>query len=119
MRMWMIEPRLLCRQHLLGEHSEIHKHRHNFVKQHSIRGRHGQIEPMAMEKRHDSLAAEMVNRGYKHQSPYKQPCLDHLEDIDRLGKVNRLESMRELANRCCDCSERMLWHALKAIRKVE
>ena len=39
MRMWMIKPELLCRQHLLGEHSEIHKHKHNFEKGHSIKGR--------------------------------------------------------------------------------
>ena len=24
MRMWMIDPKLLCRKHLLGEHLEIH-----------------------------------------------------------------------------------------------
>jgi len=39
MRMWMVEPKLLCKKHLLGEHNEIHKHRHNFVKKHSVKGR--------------------------------------------------------------------------------
>jgi len=39
MRMWMIDPSLLCRKHLLGEHNEIHKHRHNFEKHHSVTGR--------------------------------------------------------------------------------
>lgn len=24
MRMWMLPPQLLCRQHLLGEHKELH-----------------------------------------------------------------------------------------------
>ena len=24
MRMWMVDPRIMCRQHLLGEHVEIH-----------------------------------------------------------------------------------------------
>ena len=36
MRMWMLNPKFLCRQHLLGEHSEIHKFRHNFVKKHKV-----------------------------------------------------------------------------------
>jgi hypothetical protein len=27
MMMWMIDPVLLCRKHLLGEHGEIHKFR--------------------------------------------------------------------------------------------
>ncbi|MFW6247177.1 MAG: hypothetical protein ACOC22_03345 [bacterium] len=30
--MWGINPELLCKKHLLGEHGEIHKHRYNFVK---------------------------------------------------------------------------------------
>lgn len=30
MRMWMIDPKLLCRKHLLGEHNEIHKHLPSF-----------------------------------------------------------------------------------------
>ena len=34
MRMWMVDPKWLCRKHLLWEHVEIHKH--NFVKHHSI-----------------------------------------------------------------------------------
>ena len=62
MRMWMVNPKILCRKHLLGEHGEIHKHRHNFVKQHSITKRIelGQIEPSSMESRHDELVKEMI-----------------------------------------------------------
>ena len=78
MRMWMIDPRLLCNKHLLGEHFEIHLHRHNFVKGHSIRGRTFpvvQIEPISMQKRHDALAKEMLKRNMNHKSPYIQPDL--------------------------------------------
>jgi Pyrimidine dimer DNA glycosylase len=66
MRMWCINPRLLCDKHLLGEHGEIHKHRHNFVKRHSIAGRVypvAQIEPLSMADRHEVLAQEMANIG--------------------------------------------------------
>ena len=65
MRMWMISPGLLCNKHLIGEHGDIHKHRHNFVKKHSISGRLSpivQIEPSSMEKRHDELTLEMEKR---------------------------------------------------------
>ena len=104
MRMWMINPRHLCRKHLLGEHGELHKHRPSFVKQHSISGRRGQIEPQAMAYRHDALAAEMVRRGYKHQSPYEMPDLSHLSPEDLAGRVDVEVSLRELRTRCSECS---------------
>lgn len=103
MRMWMLPPRILCRQHLLGEHGEIHKHRHNFVKRHSIAGRRGQIEPMAMKRRHDELADEMLRRGMNHRSPYEQPDLSHLPEADRFGTVNKETSLRDLHTRCDEC----------------
>jgi len=105
--MWMIDPRLLCRQHLLGEHSEIHKFRHNFVKGHSIKGRRGQIEPSSMGARHEALAEEMLSRGYKHQSPYEQPDLSHYPDEDRLGTVDTAQATADLAARCAECRARI------------
>ena len=107
MRMWMIDPSVLCRKHLLGEHGEIHKFRHNFVKGHSIRGRRGQIEPLAMQARHDDLAAEMLRRGYKHQSPYEQPDLSHYAPEDREMRVCLETSMRDLQERCPECLARI------------
>jgi hypothetical protein len=104
--MWMVNSAYLCRVHLLGEHSEIHKHRHNFVKGHSIAGRRGQIEPTAMKTRHDELSAEIIRRGYWHESPYELP---DLSAYDLTGfTVDRAESMRDLASRCKDCAERMV-----------
>ena len=105
MRMWMITPSLLCRKHLLGEHGEIHKHRHNFVKRHSIEGRRGQIEPRAMGRRHDALACEMVRRGFNHHSPYEMP---DLRGYDLAGfTVDRNESLRDLCARCAECRRRI------------
>jgi len=107
MRMWMINPRLLCKNHLLGEHSEIHKHRHIFIKQHSTKGRDGQIEPLAMKKRHDELAEEMLRRGWKHNSPYEQPNLDHLSDYERNSRVDILVSVDDLKSRCSECRRKI------------
>lgn len=106
MRMWMICPSRLCRKHLLGEHGEIHKHRHNFVKRHSIKGRLTpivQIEPMSMQARHDALAAEMVRRGFNHNSPYEQPDISHLTPDQRYARVDVLVSENDLRARCPDC----------------
>ena len=103
MRMWMIDASKLCRQHLLGEHGEIHKHRHNFVKKHKLYGRIGQIEPESMQSRHDELAKEMVSRGYNHKSPYEQPDVSYL---GKFPKIDLNESQKLLYARCEECKRR-------------
>ena len=108
MRMWMINTKLLCRKHLLGEHNEIHKHRHCFVKKHSIKGRiepNIQIEPASMQSRHDELAQEMLNRGYNHKSDYIQPDISYLSEKHRLAKVDKIISIKDLKKRCLKCKK--------------
>jgi hypothetical protein len=110
MRMWGINPKLLCRNHLLGEHNEIHKHRHNFVKMHSIAKRITpivQIEPENMKVRHDALVEEMISRGYMHNSPYEQPDLSHLKPEERFAKINPNISVSDLKSRCTECASRI------------
>ena len=103
MRMWMVDPKLLCRKHLLGEHGEIHKFRHNFVKQHRMNGRMGQIEPHNMSIRHDQLAQEMLDRGYNHNSPYEQPDISYLP----IMLVDKQHSISDLSKRCPECKKRI------------
>jgi len=112
MRMWMVNPAILCRKHLLGEHGEIHKHRHNFVKQHSMTKRIelGQIEPASMQERHDALVVEMERRGYNHKSPYEQPDISYLSLDQQKAKVDVEESLADLLGRCPDCSARIQNH---------
>ena len=110
MRMWMVPPSCLCKKHLLGEHGEIHKHRHNFIKHHSIRGRVfpvAQIELVSMKSRHDELAEEMQRRGYNHNSPYEQPDLSYLNSDDRNARVDINISVRDLYERCIECACRL------------
>jgi predicted Ser/Thr protein kinase len=110
MRMWMLNPKLLCRNHLLGEHNEIHKHKHVFEKHYSIFGRiHPAvlIEPDNMKKRHDDLVLEMLERGYNHQSPYEQPPLSYLPDDQRCAKVDMEYNLKDLYDRCPECRSRM------------
>lgn len=108
MRMWMVDPRILCKKHLLGEHGEIHKHRHNFEKRHSMNKRIelGQIEPSSMKIRHDILAEEMLRRKYNHQSPYEQPDISYLPESQQTFMVDVDSSLRDLLNRCSECSLR-------------
>jgi hypothetical protein len=106
--MWMVDPKVLCNKHLLGEHGEIHKHRHNFVKQHSIAKRISpvvQIEPQSMETRHDALAQEMLRRGMNHQSPFEQPDISYLPVFEQLAVVDVQNSLRDLSARCPECEK--------------
>lgn len=105
MRMWMIDPKLLCKKHLLGEHGEIHKHKHNFEKHHSIKNRilKGQIEPSSMKIRHDELALEMLRRKYNHKSPYELPDISYLPKEEQEFKVNINDSIIDIMERCEEC----------------
>jgi hypothetical protein len=100
--MFKNDPKTMCRQHLLGEHNEIHKHRHNFVKKHKMHNRilWGQIDAHNMKKRHDLLAEEMLRRGYKHKSPYEQPDVGYLPELE----VSLMNSF----GKCEECKKRSL-----------
>ena len=106
MRMWNIDPKLMCNQHLLGEHGEIHKHRHNFEKKHNMNGRMAypsQIDPHCMERRHDEIASEMLKRGMNHKSPYSQPDTSYLPE----AKMDIEYNIIDLYCRCHDCAARI------------
>jgi hypothetical protein len=106
----MLPPKFLCKNHLLGEHSEIHKHKHNFIKKHSVSGRIKPIvliEPSNMKLRHDELVIEMISRGYKHNSPYEQPDISYLPREELTAKVNTQYNILDLYLRCEKCRERM------------
>ena len=104
MRMWMLDPKMMCMKHIVGEHGEIHKHRHNFVKKYNISGRIKpivQICPELMEKRHNELVAYLKT----HKSPYIQPNLSHLSDEERFAEVDIEYNKKDLASRCPECKK--------------
>lgn len=74
MRIWDISPERLCRSHLLGEHRELHAIWSILTKGKKGYSRHPETlrwkgKLKALYKRHESLVAEMANRGYRHYSP--------------------------------------------------
>ncbi|MCU1284379.1 MAG: hypothetical protein JWO13_729 [Acidobacteriales bacterium] len=99
MRMWMVNPRKMCNQHLLGEHVEIHMLVGTLVRKKSIAGfvENKLIEVHSIRKRHSELVKEMQRRGMQHQSPL--PAFRSRT----LGKVNRKTNLAELARRCERC----------------
>ena len=106
----MVDPKIMCRKHLLGEHGELHKFLHNWKKRHSIKGRikNNSIEPLSYKKRHDELVVEMLLRGYNHQSPLKQPNFSYLSLEEQEVKVDKVESFSMLTERCTDCKLRFI-----------
>ncbi len=107
----MINPVYLCNKHLNGEHGELHKHRHVFLKKQSISGRiHPvvQIEPASMKVRHDELSEEMIRRGMQHKSPYEQPDLDYLPPKERFAKVDATQSFIDLTSKCELCKSKIM-----------
>jgi hypothetical protein len=74
MRIWDINPKELCRSHLLGEHRELHGLWNILTK--DLRGYRSHPETkrwegklVALYLRHQALVVEMENRGYRHASP--------------------------------------------------
>jgi len=99
MRMWMVAPKFMCRNHLLGEHRECHTLFGSLSIGRSIAGHlsRGQVEPQNLKARHDELADEMSRRGYRHTSP-----LENFPDAP-VGRVDREASLNELMRRCVNC----------------
>ena len=100
MRMWNVDPKLLCNKHLRGEHVEMHMFVGSLRKGRSIQGHidKGQVEPRYIFSRHLLLAKEMVERGMNHKS--ELPQIPFVEDE---GKVDVKGNLIELARRCEDC----------------
>jgi len=74
MRIWDLPPSKLCRNHLLGEHRELHamwiiitENKKGYAHHpETIRWR-GKLK--AMYLRHEELVKELDKRGYDHKSP--------------------------------------------------
>jgi hypothetical protein len=99
--MWMVNPKTMCRQHLLGEHVECHMFVGTIKRGKSIKGYldKGLLEIHNLQKRHQDLAQEMERRGYKHKSPLE------FVTIIKSGKINRKENVIQLNNRCQKCKK--------------
>lgn len=107
MRIWDISPNTLCRQHLLGEHRELHamwtiitenKKGYSFHPE-TIRWK-GKLK--ALYIRHDLLAHEIESRGYTHKSPLnKRKAIGKSTQDDFVNTIS--EQIQILKQKKCDC----------------
>lgn len=73
MRIWDVSPKILCRNHLLGEHRELHAIWSVLTRNKKGYSRHPETlrwkgKLMALYLRHSALVKEMSARGYRHMS---------------------------------------------------
>ncbi|MHA2353488.1 MAG: pyrimidine dimer DNA glycosylase/endonuclease V [Candidatus Thorarchaeota archaeon] len=112
MRMWMVDTKTMCRKHLLGEHVETHMILGTLKSGIRLDGyvRNNLLELKSLKKRHDEIAAEMVRRGYNHQSPLdwmdeEADSVNQTDDVKN-SKVDKLLALGDLHSRCSECREK-------------
>lgn len=100
----MLPPVLLCRQHLLGEHNELHMLVGSINRGISVQGYldRGLIEPQNIHNRHEAIVYEMLRRGYNHRSP-----LPPITVAITNGHVHMGKSISDLVDRCPTCRDIM------------
>ena len=106
MRMWMVNPRIMCRQHLLGEHVEIHMFVGTLNRGKTVKGylEKGLLEVHNMYSRHEELVEEMKRRGYNHCSSMDEKW----RTVEKLGTIDQDKNLEELLRRCSRCKRKYL-----------
>jgi hypothetical protein len=100
----MVDPRMMCRSHLLGEHNEIHM----LVGALKLKRRldryfeNNCLEIRSIRRRHSQLAKEMQKRGYRHDSPLLRFSADYLGEQQAI-RVDAERSRQDLTRRCRRC----------------
>lgn len=107
----MVDPKILCRQHLLGEHLEIHMFVGAINKGMRLIGYidNNLFELDSLEIRHSELVEEMLRRGYKHKSSLPTIRIKWNDNVTRIiskYKIDRDESLKDLLSRCKECKRR-------------
>jgi hypothetical protein len=107
MRIWDVTPKKLCRNHLLGEHRELHaiwvviteKKKGYSMHPETVRWK-GKLK--AMYLRHEDLVNEMISRGYSHKSPLDKRKATG-KSIQNVFVDPPLKQILILKEKGCDC----------------
>lgn len=111
MRLWMVDPEVMCYKHLLGEHFETHMFYGLIKLKRKLNGfvNNNKLEIKSLKSRHDELAKEMLKRGFKYNSEYKDDLdLSYIDQSLINKEMNTSESLNDLVSRCLECSLRYL-----------
>ena len=101
-RIWNLPCRELDRQHLLGEHSELHMlwgsitlGRRGWANHPETKRWRGRLK--ALYKRHEEQVAEMLARGYNHNSPLDTALIPP-EDSEEWPPISDADIARDRAD---------------------
>lgn len=107
MRIWDIEPKYLCRNHLLGEHVELHalwsiitNNKKGFSRHPETERWRGKLK--ALYARHGFLVEEMKKRKYIHKTPLNEKLAIGKPEQDKL--LQSVDQQKKLLRgRCSRC----------------
>lgn len=107
MRVWDINPKKLCRNHLLGEHRELHaiwsiltKGKKGYAHHPETKRWQGKLK--ALYLRHELLVKEMARRGYNHYSKLNK-VLAKGDAVQNVYVDSPQKQLKILRNKKCDC----------------
>lgn len=112
MRMWMVNPVIMCKKHIGGEHVECHMFDGSFNRRIQVNGyvNNNLLELKSLIRRHDVLASELVRRKnlrtdkiHNHDSPLISINADYLPQHVHDYVIDRKAAFLDLINRCNDC----------------
>jgi len=106
--MWLVDPRILCRQHLLGAHVELHMFIGTIKKKIKVDGylKNNCLQPRMIYQEHLNLINEMIRRGYKHNSPLYEHecfCISNLTNEQQYWEIDKIKSLQLLLSKCPRC----------------
>jgi len=108
MRIWDIPPEKLCRNHLLGEHAELHAiwtiltedRQGGYANHPEVERWRGKLK--ALYSKHEEIVEEIVARGYRHKSPLDPELATGAGVQDTF--VDSIEEQAQiLRDKGCDC----------------
>ena len=107
MRIWDVSPKILCRQHLLGEHRELHalwtiisENKKGYSKHPETLRWYGKLHALFL--RHEELVSELISRGYKHSSPLDKKFAKG-DPVQQIYIHTITEQLEILRTKKCEC----------------
>ena len=113
MRVWDIEAKVLCNNHLLGEHREIHaiwkiltENKKGYAHHPETLRWKGKL--LALYNRHETVVAEMIKRSFNHKSTLKKELA--IGSDTQSVFVDQPDRQRIiLLNKQCKCRLQYFW----------
>jgi hypothetical protein len=108
-RMWMVDPRIMCTRHLCQEHCEIHRLVANLRKGRNVRKYLLQqvIDISSIYARHEEIEDEIIARGGKLDSPLSAvECVAFARWYGSVT-INMSRSLSDLSSCCKQCQKKI------------